>query len=85
MTWKGLPQMNAGVEQLQAVLARAAQADQEVNLHALLGRMTMEVVGTTAFGCAAREAGACGRCSKFLCRSHHGVTSTSQAATHKSS
>ncbi len=42
--------MNAGVEHLQAVLARAAQTEEEVNLHALLGRMTMEVVGTTAFG-----------------------------------
>ncbi len=42
--------MNAGVEHLQAVLARAAQAETEVNLHELLGRMTMEVVGTTAFG-----------------------------------
>ncbi len=76
--------MNAGVEHLQAVLARAAQAGTEVNLHELLGRMTMEVVGTTAFGRAlprAREPVHVAMIhSKYPCGAH--VQQVSRALTH---
>ena len=42
--------MNEAAELLIRNLAAAAKADQPVDIHRLLGDMTMQVVGTTAFG-----------------------------------
>lgn len=47
--------MNSGVDRLMARLAPEARAGAEVNIFALLGQMTMDVVGTSAFGCAGKS------------------------------
>lgn len=46
--------MNEAAELLMRNLAAAAKARRPVDIHRLLGDMTMQVVGTTAFGCARR-------------------------------
>ena len=46
--------MNEAAELLMRNLAAAAKAGRPVDIHRLLGDMTMQVVGTTAFGCACR-------------------------------
>ena len=46
--------MNEAAELLMRNLAAAAKAGRPVDIHRLLGDMTMQVVGTTAFGCARR-------------------------------
>ena len=43
--------MNDSAELLVRKLDAAARAGQPVDIHQLLGAMTMAVVGTTAFGC----------------------------------
>jgi cytochrome P450 len=43
--------MRDGAERLMARLAQAEKEQKEVNIWRLLGDMTMDVVGTTAFGC----------------------------------
>lgn len=47
--WAG---MKLGAERLAVQLTAAAKAHKEVDLWAVLGRMTMEVTAITAFGCA---------------------------------
>ncbi len=44
--------MNEAAELLMRNLSAAAKAGRPVDIHRLLGDMTMQVVGTTAFGCA---------------------------------
>ena len=44
--------MNEAATLLIERLAAAAAAGTPVDMHALLGDMTMQVVGTSAFGCA---------------------------------
>lgn len=43
--------MNEAAELLMRNLSAAAKAGRPVDIHRLLGDMTMQVVGTTAFGC----------------------------------
>ena len=47
--------MNEAATLLIERLAAAAAAGAPVDMHALLGDMTMQVVGTTAFGCATQQ------------------------------
>lgn len=47
--------MNAAASLLIKRLAAAAAAGTPVDMHALLGDMTMQVVGTSAFGCATQQ------------------------------
>lgn len=47
--------MNEAATLLIERLAAAAAAGAPVDIHALLGDMTMQVVGTSAFGCATQH------------------------------
>ena len=44
--------MNEATDILLMKLAAAAKEDRVVDLYKLIGDMTLQVVGTTAFGCA---------------------------------
>ena len=47
--------MNEAATLLIERLAAAAATGSPVDMHALLGNMTMQVVGTSAFGCAIQQ------------------------------
>lgn len=46
-----VPTMKEGAARLMARLHRAQREGKEVDMKRLLGDMTMDVVGSTAFGC----------------------------------
>ena len=45
-------EMNVGADRLAAILSRAAQEGRELNIWRQFGHMTMDVVGSAAFGSA---------------------------------
>ncbi len=44
-------EMNVGADRLAAILSRAANEGRELNIWRQFGHMTMDVVGSAAFGC----------------------------------
>lgn len=45
-------EMNVGADRLASILSKAAQENRELNIWRQFGHMTMDVVGSAAFGCA---------------------------------
>lgn len=45
-------EMNVGADRLATILSRAAHEGRELNIWRQFGHMTMDVVGSAAFGCA---------------------------------
>ena len=55
--------INQAVDDLTVNLDKIAEAGEEVDIFRQLGRMTMQVIGAAAFGCAPRFS-----CNRILCR-----------------
>ena len=75
--------MNEATNLLLAKLDRACQSERSIDVHAAFKHMTMQVVGTTAFGCAglsmlhirAKVGLAAGKQERHACRVDFTMTS----------
>ncbi len=64
-------EMNVGADRLAAILSRAANEGRELNIWRQFGHMTMDVVGSAAFGCGLSSCGQMQLPKPPMCQAAH--------------